>query len=104
MIQVKGLQLDSETRCQHYHGPQDIVSLKMKCCQIFYACVECHHALCSHPVQRWQPHEYDQLAIRCGACGHLMSIREYRLNRSCTNCPATFNPRCRNHDHYYFAD
>ncbi|HEY6386383.1 MAG TPA: CHY zinc finger protein [Candidatus Acidoferrum sp.] len=43
--EVLGLNLDPQTRCAHYHGPSDIISIKMKCCGIYYACKDCHEAL-----------------------------------------------------------
>ena len=40
--EVLGVNLDPQTRCEHYHGPTDIIAIKMKCCGRYYACKECH--------------------------------------------------------------
>ena len=45
---VKGVDLDPETRCRHYHGPTDVVALKFKCCGEYYACKDCHAELADH--------------------------------------------------------
>jgi uncharacterized CHY-type Zn-finger protein len=29
--EVRGINLDPQTRCEHYHGPTDIIAIKMKC-------------------------------------------------------------------------
>src|SRR5215475_9988051 len=41
-IRVRGINLDSQTRCAHYHGPTDIIAFKLKCCRQYYACKDCH--------------------------------------------------------------
>jgi hypothetical protein len=33
---VLGLNLDPQTRCDHNHGPTDIIAIKTKCCGEFY--------------------------------------------------------------------
>jgi uncharacterized CHY-type Zn-finger protein len=101
---VRGVNLDAQTRCEHYHGPTDIVAIKMKCCRGYYACKDCHAALADHPVEVWPEAEWGEKAILCGACRSEMTIREYlRGEASCPCCGAQFNPRCENHYHYYFA-
>ena len=42
--EVHGVDLDLQTRCEHYRGPTDIVAIKMKCCGVYYACNEPHHS------------------------------------------------------------
>jgi hypothetical protein len=32
--EVRGINLDSQTRCEHNHGPTDIVAIKMHCCGV----------------------------------------------------------------------
>ena len=101
--EVRGVDLDPETRCAHYRSPVDIVAIKMKCCGIYYACKDCHIALAGHSIAVWPRDEWDERAILCGACGTEMTIREYlECESRCPKCSAAFNPACRNHYHFYF--
>ena len=101
---VRGLNLDGQTRCAHYHGPTDIIAIKMKCCGEYYACKDCHEALAGHPIEVWAEAEWGRKAVLCGACGAEMTIREYLdSGYRCDQCAAEFNPKCKNHYHYYFA-
>jgi uncharacterized CHY-type Zn-finger protein len=103
-MQVYGLELDPQTRCAHWHSARDIVAIRMKCCGRYYACKDCHDALAGHPIERWPESEWDQKAIRCGACGAELAIHEYlKAPDACTRCAALFNPNCRLHHHFYFA-
>jgi len=100
---VRGVNLDSQTRCEHYHGPTDIVAIKMKCCDLYYACKDCHAALADHEIQVWPENDWNQQAILCGACGTELTIHQYMLSESrCPVCAERFNPGCRNHYHFYF--
>jgi uncharacterized CHY-type Zn-finger protein len=102
-LRVLGLDLDPSTRCKHWHGPTDIIAIKMKCCGDYYACKDCHEALAGHALAVWPEHEWNQKAILCGACGVELSIRAYMQSGSrCPSCDAGFNPGCRNHYHFYF--
>jgi uncharacterized CHY-type Zn-finger protein len=100
---VRGLNLDSQTRCVHYHKPQDIIAIKMKCCGVYYACKDCHDALADHPIKVWPRDEWDEAAVLCGNCETELTIKQYLacLNQ-CPACQAEFNPGCRNHYHFYF--
>lgn len=101
---VHGLNLDSQTRCLHHHGPTDIIAIKMKCCGLFYACKDCHIALADHPIAVWPQTEWHDHAILCGFCHTTFSISVYlQSNYRCPRCQALFNPACRNHYHFYFA-
>ena len=101
---VRGIDLDPQTRCAHYHGPTDIIAIRMKCCGEYYACKDCHGALAGHPIELWPEAQWNERAILCGACKSQMSIREYlQSNYKCSVCAAQFNPKCKNHYHYYFA-
>lgn len=101
---VLGVDVDSHTRCEHYHSARDVVAIKMKCCGAFYACKDCHFALAGHEIAVWPQNEWDELAVLCGACRKLLTIREYLDGDSrCPACRAPFNPGCRNHHHFYFA-
>ena len=100
---VRGLDLDPQTRCVHYHGPNDIVAIKMKCCGLYYACKDCHAALADHAIEVWPESEWDNEAIFCGACGTALTILLYMQGDSrCVSCGGQFNPGCRNHYHFYF--
>jgi uncharacterized CHY-type Zn-finger protein len=102
--EVRGLNLDPQTRCLHYHGPTDIIAIKMKCCATYYACKDCHDALANHPLEPWPVSEWHTPAILCGACRAELTISDYlQCNSVCPACHAPFNPRCRNHHHFYFA-
>jgi uncharacterized CHY-type Zn-finger protein len=102
---VHGLDLDPQTRCAHYRTALDIIAIKMKCCDTYYACKDCHDALADHPITTWPHNEWDQKAILCGACNTELSISEYlQCENQCPACNAHFNPGCANHYHFYFAD
>jgi uncharacterized CHY-type Zn-finger protein len=101
---VRGVDMDAQTRCLHYHSPLDIIAIKMKCCEEYYACKECHDALADHPIEVWPVEMWDYEAILCGSCGNEMSISEYLAGGyTCLACGASFNPGCKNHHHFYFA-
>ena len=100
---VRGVNLDSQTRCEHYRGPADIIAIKMKCCGLYYACKDCHETLADHPTAVWPESEWDQPAVLCGACGAMLTILQYmRSDSRCPECGAPFNPGCRSHYHLYF--
>ncbi|HLY05534.1 MAG TPA: CHY zinc finger protein [Rhizomicrobium sp.] len=100
---VLGLNVDPETRCAHYHSPRDVVAIRMKCCNVWYACRDCHDALAGHVAQQWPRAERDVTAILCGVCGAQTSIRSYLKSAdACLFCDAPFNPGCREHHHLYF--
>ena len=101
---VKGVGLDEQTRCVHYGSAVDIVAIMMKCCGVFYACKDCHEELAGHAIETWRRAEWGEKAILCGACNGLMAIDEYlECEARCPACGAAFNPKCRNHHHFYFA-
>jgi uncharacterized CHY-type Zn-finger protein len=102
---VRGLSLDPQTRCLHYHSAADIIAIKMKCCGTYYACKDCHIALAGHPIEVWPLSEFNQQAILCGACRAKLTICEYlQCESRCPICSAAFNPGCRNHHHFYFEE
>ena len=103
--EVRGLNLDPQTRCLHYHKHADIIAIKMKCCATYYACKDCHIAIAGHAIEVWPRSEWNQEAILCGACGAKLTICAYLLCESrCPVCSAPFNPGCRNHHHFYFEE
>lgn len=101
---VRGIDLDAQTRCTHYRTELDIVAIKMKCCGIYYACKDCHEVLADHQIELWPRSEWSQLAVLCGACGSELSIERYMASGDgCPHCDAAFNPGCRNHYQFYFT-
>jgi uncharacterized CHY-type Zn-finger protein len=100
---VLGVDVDSETRCAHWHSPIDIIGLKFACCETYYPCYECHAAVANHPPQRWPKARFNEPAVLCGACKSELTVVEY-LNSSykCPRCKANFNPGCGLHAHLYF--
>jgi uncharacterized CHY-type Zn-finger protein len=100
---VIGVDVDSQTRCLHYHSPSDIIAIKFKCCGKWFPCYECHYAMADHDPLVWPLSEFRQKAILCGACGEQLSIQEYfECGSQCPSCGAGFNPGCANHYHLYF--
>lgn len=102
-IKVHGQLVNDHTGCTHYHTPVDVIAIKMKCCDQYYACYYCHEEAAQHPPQRWTKEELDTPAILCGVCKQELSINEYfNSNYQCSSCGAAFNPKCSNHNHLYF--
>ena len=101
--EVKGVGVDNESRCAHYHSARDIIAIKMKCCGEFYACKDCHDELAGHKAETWARADWALKAVRCGHCGTELTINEYlECANTCPTCGASFNPGCRNHYHFYF--
>lgn len=101
---VYGVNVTPETQCAHYHSPLDIIAIKHKCCDKFYACIDCHSELAGHAAQVWGADERAEEAVMCGNCKHILTITEYlECNNKCIQCQGGFNPGCRNHYDLYFA-
>jgi uncharacterized CHY-type Zn-finger protein len=101
--EVCGIDVDSQTRCAHFHLPVDIIAIKMKCCGVYYACKDCHAALADHEIVVWPQTEWGRKAILCGGCSAELTISGYLgSGYQCPSCRAAFNPACRNHYHFYF--
>lgn len=100
---VYGVDVDSETRCTHYHTEIDRIAIKFFCCGEYYSCFECHEAVgCGNPGV-WPHDQFDQKAVLCGSCGYELTIHEYlKCESSCPECTAPFNPGCSLHRHLYF--
>jgi uncharacterized CHY-type Zn-finger protein len=104
LIEVKGHTVDEHTRCVHYHSPKDIIAIRMKCCNEYYPCINCHNETADHAAAVWPADEFDTKGVLCGACGNEMTIKDYlQSNHQCPFCKADFNPGCSNHYHLYFA-
>jgi uncharacterized CHY-type Zn-finger protein len=100
---VRGVELDAQTRCAHWHSPLDIVAIRMKCCGEYYACKDCHDSLAGHAGEVWPASQFDAKAVLCGACCMELSIRQYLdCANACPACGAGFNPSCHHHHHFYF--
>ena len=102
-IIIYGNTLDTESRCTHYHSSLDIIAIKMKCCNKYYACIFCHEENEDHSATVWPKSEFDTHAILCGNCKTEITITQYLKSKyECPNCTAAFNPKCSNHNHFYF--
>jgi|SRR4051812_21141744 uncharacterized CHY-type Zn-finger protein len=100
---VLGISVNAQTGCAHYHSDRDIVAIRFKCCDAFYACIRCHEQLADHPALTWGRNEREKMAVLCGACRQALSIREYLgCAEQCPRCGAAFNPGCAKHHHFYF--
>ncbi|WP_390407682.1 CHY zinc finger protein [Lacticaseibacillus jixiensis] len=98
--EIIGLQLDACGRCRHYHKPEDVVALWCQQCQAYYACYQCHDALCNHT---FVPSSTSAAKVLCGVCRHELTYAQYVTGR-CPNCRQKFNPRCALHHSRYFCD
>ncbi|KZT57129.1 hypothetical protein CALCODRAFT_434756, partial [Calocera cornea HHB12733] len=102
---VIGVDLDPQTRCKHWHGPFDIIALRFRCCDRFYACHACHVELADHVPIRYRARDDAAVpAVLCGACSHEHTVDEYlgRQGDQCGVCGAAWNPGCRLHIKLYF--
>lgn len=100
---VIGVDLDHETRCAHYHGEDDIIAIRFKCCGNWFPCHACHTELAGHAAEVWPRDEFETRAVLCGGCGHQLTVREYLdCDSVCPRCGRQFNPGCARHHHLYF--
>lgn len=103
MPDVHGLALDDQTRCVHYDSTRDIVAIKFRCCDKYYACYSCHEEFEIHSPVRWPKEEFGRGAVLCGACRRELTITAYlSCGFVCPSCGAAFNPGCAGHHHLYF--
>ncbi len=101
-MSVYGVEVDAQARCAHWRGPHDTIALKMKCCERWMACAECHLTCADHALEVWLIHERHQRAVLCGCCGETLTVSDYLAASSCPQCRAHFNPGCATHYHLYF--
>ena len=102
--EVRGVDLDPQTRCAHWRSDLDVIAMKMACCGVYYACRDCHDALAGHAAAVWPRWRWDEPAILCGLCGTEHSIEAYLgCENVCPTCGGAFNPGCAKHKHLYFA-
>ncbi|WP_203338867.1 CHY zinc finger protein [Planococcus beijingensis] len=101
---VKGIKVDAETRCAHYHSPIDRIAIKFFCCQEYFPCFECHQAEGCGKHEVWPKDRFDEKAVLCGTCGHELSVEDYLdCASTCPTCSSPFNPGCNLHKHLYFG-
>lgn len=102
--QVRGVEVDAQTRCVHFKSDLDIIAIKFRCCGEWFPCFECHLATTGHEAEIWPENEFSEKAILCGSCGYQLTIAEYLAAASrCPKCQGGFNPGCFRHYHLYFA-
>lgn len=102
-VDLRGIRVDTETRCAHYHAAADIVAIRFPCCDTFYPCHRCHQKVADHERGRWPPEAFETPAVRCGACTRVLTIEQYLNGEdACPHCGADFNPRCARHHDLYF--
>jgi uncharacterized CHY-type Zn-finger protein len=100
---IRGVSVNERTQCAHYHSEQDIVAVRFKCCDEFYACIHCHAELAGHAPVVWGRQERHVHAIFCGNCRNTLAIAEYvSCQNACPRCGAGFNPNCKQHYQFYF--
>jgi uncharacterized CHY-type Zn-finger protein len=100
---VRGASVNQQTQCVHYHSERDVVAVRFKCCDTFYACIHCHEELAGHAPLVWGKDERETHAVLCGNCRNILSIAEYlACGHFCPFCGTAFNPRCAEHHHLYF--
>ena len=102
-VPLRGIDVDPETRCAHWHEAVDVVALRFACCGTYYPCFRCHEAATDHEPVRWPLDRFDEPAVLCGVCGEAMSAAAYlECDDRCPACGAAFNPGCRAHRDRYF--
>ncbi|MBD2769948.1 hypothetical protein IC235_18825 [Hymenobacter sp. BT664] len=98
-----GTGVNARTQCAHYHSERDIIAIKFKCCDTFYACIQCHNEAVAHAPVVWSKTERQTEAILCGNCHSTLRIADYfAADNACPVCQAAFNPGCANHYPLYF--
>ena len=103
-IVVHGTDVNTRTQCAHWHSERDIIAIKFKCCDTYYACIDCHREAADHAPEVWPRAEFAEPAIYCGSCHHELSIAAYlTCGNMCPVCQAAFNPGCAKHYPLYFA-
>ncbi len=101
---IFGKLVDDQTRCEHYHSSLDVIAIKFKCCDTWYACHQCHEEMAGHRAEPWPVGSDGEFAVYCGVCRHTMRIKEYlTCHNTCPQCGVPFNPKCANHYPLYFG-
>ncbi|MFP8955908.1 CHY zinc finger protein [Natrialbaceae archaeon A-CW3] len=102
-VHVRGIDVDPETRCTHYHSKRDVVAFRFVCCGTYYPCHRCHEAVADHEPVPWPRDRFDDPSILCGVCDRRLTVPEYlESGNACPFCDAPSNPGCEAHYHCYF--
>jgi len=102
-VPLRGVAVDTETRCSHWDTAVDVIALRFACCETYYPCYQCHEATTDHGTVQWPRGRFDEPAVLCGVCRETLRAREYLgCEDRCPECGASFNPGCRDHHHRYF--
>ncbi|MEL6616036.1 MAG: CHY zinc finger protein [Bacteroidota bacterium] len=102
-VPLRGIEVDAESRCEHWHGPTDVVAMRCACCEVYYPCAECHEAATGRPFVPWPLARADEPAVLCGVCCTSMTPEAHLgSGDACPACGAAFNPGCHRHRHLYF--
>ncbi len=102
-VPLRGVEVDSETRCVHYNTRLDVIALRFGCCEQYFPCHACHAAVANHDPVPWPRARFEESAVLCGVCRNSLSAREYLANPlECPICGVTFNPDCQAHHAEYF--
>lgn len=101
MIVIRGVDVDEQGRCVHWHTEHDVVANLCGICGQFWACHGCHEELADHPFGRVDPDTPG--TVLCGVCGHLSSYADYSAAHVCAGCGHVFNSRCALHRGLYVA-
>ncbi|ADB61255.1 zinc finger CHY domain protein [Haloterrigena turkmenica DSM 5511] len=100
---VRGVDVDSETRCAHYQTERDVVAFKFACCECYYPCYRCHAETADHDAVPWPRDRFDEPSVLCGVCETELAVPEYlEADYRCPSCGAAFNPGCSTHADRYF--
>mgnify|MGYP002762035162 FL=1 len=103
-VPLRGVAVDAETRCLHWHDPPDVVALRFDCCDTYYPCVTCHDETTDHGTERLPSDRLHEPAVLCGACRQTLTATAYLgCDDTCPHCGAAFNPGCHEHRDRYFA-
>lgn len=104
-VPLRGVAVDEQTRCAHYHGPRDVIAIRCPCCDVYYPCHRCHEELAGHPPARWPRARFGEPAVLCGVCRAELTVAAYlACDHVCPHCGAAFNPGCAAHHGLYFED
>ncbi|MHA2504469.1 MAG: CHY zinc finger protein [Candidatus Kariarchaeaceae archaeon] len=102
-VPIKGVEIDPMTRCTHFGTITDIVAIKFRCCNTYYACFDCHEELANHAPMIWPLDKFDERGVLCGACQTEITINGYMESAQvCPNCGHKFNSKYVYHYHLYF--
>ena len=102
-VPLRGVAVDDDTRCRHWHDRVDVVALRFACCDTYYPCAACHAETTAHETDRLSRGQFDEQAVLCGVCRTTLSVETYLdAGDDCPACGASFNPDCRSHHHLYF--